>query len=329
MPYLPTVRRALRKLRGSLHVDLGPADATTLVCGMGRSGTTWVANLINHDRTYRTLFEPFHNRKVPAARGFEYIQYLGRADHRPELETAAERILEGRVRNLWIDQENSGFLFRRRLIKEVRCNLMVGWLRELRPRMPLVLVVRSPWSVVSSWLTLGWGTESMGDRTDFDRIIAQTALLRDFPIVAEVLKEVNRDDPLERIIFQWCVFLLVPLGQLDANERLVVAYENLLLHPDREVERLLRYLGAPQDGGGVRRAVHTPSSTNFRNRNVARDQGMMLSGWKSDLTAGQIERGHWLLSLFGMEGLYSADGIPNPQQHPGVDGMTRSDSRGE
>jgi hypothetical protein len=206
---------------------------------------------------------------------------------------------------------------------------MVGWLRELRPRMPLVLVVRSPWSVASSWLALGWGTESMGDRTDFDGIIAQSALLRDFPIVAEALKEVNRDDPLEQIIFQWCVFLLVPLGQLDPNERLVVAYENLLLDPDREVARLLRYLGAAHDGAGVAGAVHTPSSTNYRNRNVVRDQERMVSGWKSDLTAGQIERGQRLLSLFGMEGLYDADGIPDPQQHPGVDGVTRSDSRGE
>jgi hypothetical protein len=322
MPNLETLHRGLRKLRGSLHVDHGTADATTFVGGMGRSGTTWVGNLINHDRSYRTLFEPFLAAKVPAARGFQYIQYINRRDPRPDLAIGAERILSGKVRGLWVDQENRGLVFRRRLIKEVRCNLMLGWLKQRRPDMPVVLVVRNPMAVAGSWLHLGWGAEMMGDGTDFDCIVSQADLLRDFPLIAEVLGEMDREDPLERIIFQWCVFHLVPFAELGARERLVVAYENLLLNPQAEVERLFRYLGARCDWNEVAAAMSTPSATNFRKRDIAQAQRQLLAGWRSDLSADQVKRARRVLSMFGMDRLYDDEGVPDPDRHPAGEGWS-------
>ena len=57
-------------------IDYGGADATTLIAGMGRSGATWVADVVNYDRNHRGLFEPFLPHQVKEARPFKNIHCL-------------------------------------------------------------------------------------------------------------------------------------------------------------------------------------------------------------------------------------------------------------
>ena len=40
------------------------------ISGVGRSGTTWLTELINYNHRYRILFEPFHNKKVKIVQNF-------------------------------------------------------------------------------------------------------------------------------------------------------------------------------------------------------------------------------------------------------------------
>ena len=69
----PLVGDRLPRLLGGLHVDLARGDPgkTVFLAGTGRSGTTWLAGLINHDQSYRDVFEPFHPGKVEALGGFK------------------------------------------------------------------------------------------------------------------------------------------------------------------------------------------------------------------------------------------------------------------
>ena len=60
----------------TLLYDLGTLNDTIIVAGMGRSGTTWGVNIINHDNSYRVLFEPFSPASVVEAEEFEYVQYI-------------------------------------------------------------------------------------------------------------------------------------------------------------------------------------------------------------------------------------------------------------
>jgi hypothetical protein len=169
-------------------IDVGRPEDVILVAGMGRSGTTWAANVINHDHTHRVLFEPFFPARVSDARGFQYIQYLHPLSRDTLLTKKARRILSGKARNVWIDKENRGLFYRRRIVKDIRCTLMLGWLRMIAGTPPIVLVVRHPLQVALSWMKLGWGSEALGNKTDFDHIVAQAELLRDYPVIAEALK---------------------------------------------------------------------------------------------------------------------------------------------
>jgi hypothetical protein len=65
-----------------------------------------------------------------------------------------------------VDVENTGFVFRRRIIKEIRSNLMLRWLAGISPCTPVVLLVRHPLAVAASWLQLGWGGRGSDARTN-------------------------------------------------------------------------------------------------------------------------------------------------------------------
>lgn len=297
----------LDRLRG---LDLGGLRDLILVAGMGRSGTTIAADVINDDGSHRVLFEPFFPGRVPEADGFAYIQYLRPDQDDPVLEERAKRILSGRVHNAWVDRGRGRWIHRRRIVKDIRCNLMLGWLRRVAGGPPLVLTIRHPLQVAASWSALGWGKEVTGPTSDFDVISSQEALLEDFPVVREALEAIDADSFLDRIVFQWAVFLRVPCEQLRATGAYALFYENLLTEPDAEIERLFRFLGKPYDADGMRRTLKRSSSTNFLDRDFRRDRCRLLDGWTQAFSRAEIRRANDILSVFGLDCVYDERGRP-------------------
>ncbi len=305
------VLEQMRQLRGSIYIDRGQESATVMVAGMGRSGTTWVANAINYDKNYRILFEPFHPNVVKGAKRFEYNQYIYPNCEDHILIEQARKILSGRLsRSIWVDRENRRFLYNHRIIKDIRCNLMLRWLREISPQMPIILVVRHPLSVVASWLSLGWGKEHKGKRCDFDIITSQQTLLNDFPVIADIAKEIDRNDVFEKTVFIWGVLHSVPFRQFREGEIVYLYYENLILDKKSELERLFRYLGKPYNFDEVVSGMRNPSSTNFLKRDFKKEGNQLLEGWKTKFSEGQKERAGNILSMFELQDLYNTDGYP-------------------
>lgn len=294
----------------SPFLDRGGPDDSILVIGMGRSGTTWAADIINHDRSCRVLFEPFFPALVPEARGFEYIQYMRPTDDDPALAAAAARILAGRTRSRWVDRDNPGLFYRRRIIKDIRCNLMAGWLHAVAPRVPIVLVIRHPLQVAASWRRLEWGREALGQRSDFAIITSQHRLLEDFPVIGTIAGQINPDDFIDNVMFLWGVFHLVPFRQLRQDAFHCLFYEHLLTRPEDECAKLFTSLGKPYARDQIREALGRESTTNFRNRDLHVDKKSLLEGWKEEFSAAEINRAYEILALFGLDGMYRADGMP-------------------
>ena len=255
-----------------------PAAKTVLVAGMGRSGTTWVADLINHDRSFRVLFEPFLPARVRETSVFEYIQYMPPEERDRVLVDAAQAILEGRVHNGWVDQESGDGPATRRLIKDIRCNLMLRWLRALRPSMPIVLVVRHPLAVAESWLKIGWGKEVGGERSIYEILTSQESLLADFPVITRLMEVIDPGSLFEQIIFQWCVSHLVPRAQFAAGELFVLVYEDLVLRPREESARLSDHLGIAMPWESVAPVVQRPSMVTRLARDMTKDRSEVVSG---------------------------------------------------
>jgi hypothetical protein len=305
---LRTLFRKTLSIIDFLPVDLGDKDVSIILAGMGRSGTTWTGNIINYDNSYRVLFEPFLPTKVKEAKKFEYIQYLSPDNNNIELINQAKKILSGEIKNYWVDRDNWRLYYRHRIVKDIRCNLMLGWLKKVANDPPIVLMIRHPLQVMMSWKKLGWGKEAFGTRTEFDIITNQESLLNDFPIIHEIMKQIDKDDYIQNIVFQWCVYHYVPSEHLKINEAYALYYENLLTSKNEEIIKLFEYLKKSPDLYMIEENMRKESSTNFQKRNYSRDN--TLNSWRNELTTKQISKSNKILEAFGLDKLYDKNGYP-------------------
>jgi len=299
------------KLRSwGFYFDLGGPVPEQFVAGMGRSGTTWVSDLINYDNRYRVLFEPFFTPNVPEACDFPYIPYISPDTENPILEKAARKLLSGSVKNQWIERDNHKIFYLKRMVKEVRANLMLGWIKRLFPTMHIILVVRHPLAVLSSWQKRGWGNMPGTKTSDLDLILGQSALLTDFPIIGQMKKKVDIGDYFQRLLFEWCIMYYVPFQQVESNQIHTIFYENLILNFEYEIHNLYGLLGVDPQKALKCIDPAKASSTNFWERDFSSGKEFALTEWKATFSSAQINKTAEMLTAFGLDALYDQDGKP-------------------
>lgn len=152
-------------------VDVGPAGSAILVAGSGRSGTTWVGNVIAEMTGTRPMFEPFilttdlqfayAEASIRTRRLDSNTSLYARPDGQlpPREHLALTRILNGRVRAPWIDRDAKARFYWGRTIKGIRANLLLGYIACHWPQVRVIWLVRDPRDVVDSQLakrTSGW-----------------------------------------------------------------------------------------------------------------------------------------------------------------------------
>lgn len=272
------------------------------LAGAGRSGTTWLSNIINYDGKYRDIFEPFDATYVSVAAPFFSGLYLRSTDDEYAYRDAATRILSGRVGNRRLDAANRRLFRRQRMIKEVRGNLWLKWLRNQFPGIPMVLLVRHPCAVAISRVQLDWATL-------IPQYLAQPKLMEDHLEPLRTHIEAARS-PFEKHLFAWCIQHYVPLRQLAPGDVHVVFYENLCVDTPAEVQHLFAFLGRKGSEGALRRAA-VPSFTNFRKTTIVRKSGEELTtGWTRHIDAEQLKSAMRILDLFGLDAIYGKDPLP-------------------
>jgi hypothetical protein len=213
-----------------------------------------------------------------------------------------EAILSGRVRSVWTDKYNRKRLGSRRLVKEVRGNLLLGWLHANFPEVPIVMVLRHPCAVVQSQLDLPWNWHL--DLADF---LAQSALMEDHlepfrSLLSEPLS------PFERHVVLWCVENYVPLRQFREGDLHLAFYEDLVMRPEAEIRRLFTFLGKPFDPSALAK-LSRPSAVTRQNSAV-RTGGDPVESWTATLAAAQVSQAVQLLSKFGLDRVYGEAPMP-------------------
>lgn len=276
--------------------------SSTFLAGTARSGTTWVSELINYDNQYRYIFEPFDERKIPAVAPLGGRRYVRPDDSSPELHGLADSVLSGRIRHPWTERFNRRVIATRRLIKDIRANLFLAWMHRQFPEMPIVLVVRDPFATALSYEKQGW-------RGDVTTLLRQPALVDDFlGPYREAMAEAA--DPFERALFIWCIETLVPLKQLQPGDVHLVFYENLVRDTERELKRLFAFIGRQFDPAVLRQA-RRPSLTTRRDSRVAAGESPVVADIARKRDDGRRrERAREITRMFGLDALYTEDGLP-------------------
>ena len=273
---------------------------TAFLAGTGRSGTTWVEEIINCRQEYRVIFEPFWPLRVPLCRMFPETTYLPADDPARDHYRAARTVLSGRFRNKWTDQFNHRRIYWKRLIKDVRANLFLHWLHHRFPSLPIVFLIRHPCAVVVSQQKALW-------RPSAFEFLEKPTLVRDHlePFVKLIQ---SAEDEFDQKVIAWCVRNFVPLQQFRRGEMLVMFYEDLVTQPKTEIGRLFDFLeqGIPREA----LAQWKRPSALVRPDSAIVTGDDPLNSWRLHLTDKQIARAASLLQQFGLDRLYGAESSP-------------------
>ncbi len=248
-------------LRSPRFIEYNPTpNKTTLICGVGRSGTTWVGNVVGAMTKSRVIFEPFifdNNGQLLFARGrnghfstrVEMPIYFRNITENENIRSDIENILFGPINGGWINQDLNPGIYYRRLIKEIRANLILSSILQSWPDLRAIFVLRSPHAVVDSMLRkiqsdwrFAWDLNSLLDN---ENLIADH--------LAPYLSEIKKPRKLAgQLALRWCVETHVAMKTLRQQPNaLFVRYENL--RQISEWERIGRFL----EDRGWRTTPHT------------------------------------------------------------------------
>lgn len=283
-----------------ISIDTHDYRGSIFLAGTGRSGTTWVSSIVNYDNSYRDMFEPFRSNMVEMVSHFNYRQYIRPTNNEERFLGPARAILEGRIRNPWVDHLNLKMYATKRVIKDVRANLLIKWLKTHFPEIPMVLILRHPCAVANSKIKLEW-------ETHLDAFLAQDDLMQDFLEPFRGALE-SAETVYDKHVLLWCVENYVPLRQFKPGEMHIVFYENFCLEPEDEIKRLFSFLNLPY-GSKILEKAGKASATSRKESPIHAGRNLIES-WRKHVTPDQVKKTVDTLRLFGLDKIYSEESAP-------------------
>jgi hypothetical protein len=211
-----------------------------LILGHGRSGTSWVGQIISAARRVLYYFEPMHPRALGSRELSNWFRYARPEDRDEALERVFDPVFAGlpTPSKAW----NRGGWHRwvpgyRIAVKDVASLMAAEWLYE-RYQPQMVLIVRHPCPVILSELKQGVsGKESLATLLDSSDLVSDH--LRSY---VSFLKQATGE--IEQLGAVWAARHRVIANALEKNPQWrIVYYEALCADPERQFEELIRALG--------------------------------------------------------------------------------------
>lgn len=281
--------------------------------GDGRSGTTWVSDLINNDGRYREMFEPFHPELIADMDFLIPHHYARTKSSDKHLEEVAFQVFTGRFTDYRVDFHavNRSLSYKGLLIKDIFANLFSYWVSQRFPNLKIVLLIRNPFAVALSkrkHKTWFWATNPLD-------LLKQDSLYQDYlhPF-EEIIRETSRKESfiLNQILI-WSIIHYVPLHQFSRENIHVSFYEDLLMDPNQEVSEILAFINKNKMSGThtniAQESIHTPSR--FSKEFNASSKISHISSWENQLSREEIDAGMRILEHFGLGDLYDKHSMPN------------------
>ena len=252
------------------------------IFGTGRTGSTWLAAMMEEPEGHEVWFEPrvgtfFDPQRFERFGGKHFI-----------LASQYKDVWLGSIRNFILDGanarfpelagENGGYL----AVKEPGGSVGASLIMEALPESGMVLLTRDPRDVVASWLDAtrkgGWQTERRGEEGRR----------------AESLAETNPNAFVRRHADAYLQHVGSAKRAYDAHEgrKVVVRYEDLRADTLGTMKRMYSELGVPMDEARLAKAVEKHSWENIPEEE--KGQGKFYrkatpEGWREDLTRHQVK----------------------------------------
>jgi hypothetical protein len=281
-----------------------------LVTGMPRSGTTWVGRVLCAGNGAGYLNEPFNlatspgTIRVPVDHWYPYVT----AENEGDIVGALEPMLrfeyplwrELRRCRRYIELLHTVRMWRsfvrgrgrRPLVKEPHAVFSVEWFAR-RLGSDVVVTVRHPAAVVSSWKRLDWSF-------DFANLLAQPTLVRDLlgPFRSDMERALEPShDLVDRVALLWHVVYRTVAGYRERFPDFhIVRQEDLSREPMQGYRALYGALGLPftreaENAIAAASSPANPKQTSVENPHETRlDSRANLTSWKRRLSDDEVDR---------------------------------------
>lgn len=286
-------------------------DSVIWLIGDGRSGTTWVSELVNHDQHYREMFEPFHPGIIPRMKFLQPLQYVRTGDPQPALHKAAEAVFSGKLTHPRVDEHNRLRCHHGLLVKDVFAGLFAHWASVRFPKIKIILLIRNPFAVALSKQKMHkksfWVTDPLF-------LLNQASLFRDFlyPFEDLIKKTAEKKDPVLNQVLIWSIINHVPLNQFAPGRLYPLFYEHVYTDPQQEINDLFSDFMEKKTVRLDPETVRQPSSYAGKHSTLRKGQSP-LTAWQDELSTQQIDAGLNILEAFGFDGLYKDPARPDRQ----------------
>lgn len=305
------------------HRIYTPANTIALFT-QPRSGSSWLAELLNHIPNSTILNEPLwrghiqtHGIMPRQADGkvdeikkldFYFYQPIPEKAIWPEAEFFFDKLFRGGVCKLGLYDLNDFRNLEKSnvfVIKFCYANLLFHWLIARFPIQPVVLL-RHPCAVVTSQLH-HYSWQMLKKQPFF--ALASFPYNSYYHQYLELLKEIHSPEGILAAL--WSINIKAIHQPHDHNKQwLTIAYEKLYLNAEEEITRLFSWLGHPVPpavwNNFMRPSISTSDSSFklIQNRNPAKH----LSRWMEDLNKDQIKNIMDVVAAFGIN-IYTADSL--------------------
>lgn len=212
----------------------GP-DNTFVVAGSGRSGTTWILDVLATASNYKTVFEPLHPDVSDISKKYAG-KYIRPGEHQADIKEFMDAVISGKIRTIWTDYRvvsgrlkptlgtfssprafvelchrykalwnNYRILNRKKhmgvAVKFIRANLLLGWLCG-QYKTKTLFIVRHPGAVIESKLRLDAAAVGAGLKygaSDWDPHVVLNQYLNDKAFYDDVAHSYTNQLDLETL----------------------------------------------------------------------------------------------------------------------------------
>jgi len=284
----------INRLKQKLIVKYGcfdwAGDDVVLISGSGRSGTSWLANICNYKNDFRYIFEPLNPKKLRTKKNKWALSV-------DDSSSQMQSMLNGQVSNSWVNSRNRKLFAKRRLIKEIRTNLMLDWIINKSPNTKIIVIIRNPLAVAASRKSL----DQRNDGSDWQWLPSLKQLLNE-PILKSILKvdeyEFLSDQVGKGIVMEtvadWCINNLIAFELIDRTQVKFVYYEELLSNSSEKVKEILDFIEVSIDSD-INNAISQHSETARPTTSISTAKYNPLVQWQSILTEEEVDRATQLL----------------------------------
>ncbi|HET7306570.1 MAG TPA: hypothetical protein VFK24_01980 [Gammaproteobacteria bacterium] len=284
-------------------------EENLIISANERGGSTWLAESLRLIPRTAILEEPLYLVPTNPFRrlGFGWNQYIPEDANWPEAAAMFEELLRGKLLSSWISSTRSFLVADKIIVKFFFANALLPWLtRNFEFRYAPVCLIRHPFAIAASKLNLmsGWDREFTGYRIPDcrynDRYLEHRKFLSGITTKAEAL------------VAEWCMANLVSLrNPRNGTDWITVYYENLLLNPNAEIQRIFDHWRMPIPSRIYDR-IEAPSSTT-QEATFKESKHRQLAKWQSSFSADQIEKMQAVLDYFNVHE-YGMDVVPHPDE---------------